>query len=61
MLTVGSKFMTIKNTADATLNGTWLHFFVVELGHCTTVTRKYHPLLPSYYYLRKIQTMGWLP
>jgi len=42
MLTVGSKFMTIKNTADATLNSTGLHFFVVELGHCTTITRKYH-------------------
>jgi hypothetical protein len=42
MLIVGSKFMNIKNTADATLNSTWLHFFVVELGQCTTITRKYH-------------------
>jgi hypothetical protein len=42
MLTVGSKFMTIKNTADATLNSTWLHFFVMELGQCTTITRKNH-------------------
>jgi hypothetical protein len=39
MVAVGSKFMTIKNTADATLNSTWLHFFVVELGQCTTITR----------------------
>jgi hypothetical protein len=39
MLNVVFKFMTIKNTVDVTLNGTWMHFFVVELeGSCVSVS-----------------------
>jgi len=53
MLSVGSKFMTIKNTADSTFNSTWLHFFVVELGQCTTITRKYHSFVVLILLLKK--------
>jgi hypothetical protein len=56
--------MKIKNTADATLNGTWLHFFVVEFdGSWVSVPPQLEqttPLLSSYYHVRKIKMMGRL-